>query len=135
MLMVWSGRPIRIEIVIDDEEVHRIPPPPATGAPSLLERLGPPKVFQPAALPYVPTLVVHTETSTYALSHIKTPAPAYSASKGCATAAATTAAATANRATQREGKAAREERATKAEQAATSAARKAASKEEDCRGA
>ncbi|KAL1946207.1 hypothetical protein VTO73DRAFT_15334 [Trametes versicolor] len=50
--IVDGRRPIRIEIVIDDEEVHRIPPPPATGAPSLLERLGPPKVFQPAALPH-----------------------------------------------------------------------------------
>lgn len=66
MLTLWSGRPIRIEIVIDDEEVHRIPPPPATGAPSLLERLGPPKVFQPAAQPYVHTPLMYTETSTHA---------------------------------------------------------------------
>ncbi len=57
MLTLWSGRPIRIEIIIDDDEVQRIPPPPATGAPSLLERLGPPKVFHPAAQPYVHTPV------------------------------------------------------------------------------
>lgn len=66
MLMPWSGRPIRIEIVIDDEEVHRIPPPPATGAPSLLERLGPPKVFQPAAQPYVHTPMIRSKNLTYA---------------------------------------------------------------------
>ncbi|KAI0822937.1 hypothetical protein BC628DRAFT_625624 [Trametes gibbosa] len=48
---VDNRRPIKIEIIVDEDDVQRVPPPPP-GVPSLLERLGPPKSNQAAVQPH-----------------------------------------------------------------------------------